>query len=113
MNKKRNLQDRAKIVMECINTGILLLNCVADTTYLRPHSRTGKTFMHGQALTDKREDQKSCKGGRESQAHNIKDHSSQRRFKKNFGANKAMNSISIRYLVSICFKNCKDFLMPL
>ena len=42
MNKKRNPQDKARIVMEFINTSILLPNCVANTIYLQPPSKTGK-----------------------------------------------------------------------
>ena len=49
MNKKRNLQDKSRIVMEFINTSILLPNCVANTTYLRPPSKTGKTSSCRQA----------------------------------------------------------------
>ena len=43
MNKRRNLQEKTRIVMEFINTGTLLPNRIANTTYLRPHSKIGKT----------------------------------------------------------------------
>ena len=44
MNKKRNPQDKAKIVMEFINTSISAAElCRKHNTYLRPHSKTGKT----------------------------------------------------------------------
>ena len=43
MNKRCNSQDKARIVMEFINTSILLLSYVASTTSHRSHSKTGKT----------------------------------------------------------------------
>ena len=48
--------------MEFVNTGILLLNCVANTTYLRPHSKTEKTSSCrdvGRPLLNKRDKTKS------------------------------------------------------
>ena len=76
MNKKRNLQDKARVVLEFINTGILLQGCVASTTYLRPPFKTGRVSFCREARRQegphkqRRQDRKSRKGGRESKAHN-------------------------------------------
>ena len=74
MNKKRNLQDKARIVMEFINTSI------SAAELCRKHNISPTTFQDwkdkfvqgGQGCPPKqrRQDQKSRKGDRESQAHN-------------------------------------------
>ena len=69
MNKR--LTCKAIIVMEFISTGYLLPNCVANTASPTIFQDWKDKFLQGgrQAILNKREDQKSRKGGRESQVH--------------------------------------------
>ena len=66
MNKKRSLQDKAKIAVEFIGT------CISDAELCRQHSVSltafqcwkDKFLQEGrQALLNKRQDRRSCKGG--------------------------------------------------
>ena len=71
MNKKRNPQDKARIVMAFINTSI------PATELCRKHNISSiafqdwkDKFMQAGPHKQKRQDQKSHKEGRESQAYN-------------------------------------------
>ena len=81
MSKRRNPQDKARIVMEFFSTNI------TTAELCRKHNVSPATFqdqkgmfLHGgkQALLNRgRCGQKPRKGGRESQAHNRLDHRGQ------------------------------------
>ena len=66
MNKKRSLQDKAKIAVEFIDTGISAAElCRQHNVSLTAFQYWKDKFLQGgrQALLNKRQDRRSCKGG--------------------------------------------------
>ena len=94
MSKRRTPQEKARIVLEFLNTG------ASAAELCRKHNVSPATFqdwkdkfMEGgkQALAGPGgHGQDPRKRGGEPQAHNRRDHRGQRHFKKNFGGSKAM-----------------------